>query len=88
MNEWIELDKFIEQDLNEAELRMMGPRVSVILVKNEIALNSSTEEFQQLLLKKYNVEYTLQDIEEHLFDLRYPQAEDIIEVEEDFFEGY
>lgn len=72
---------------------LLRAQLSVLMVKNVIGYGSNYERVQQIIKEKYDVEYSTQDIEAELFDMKYQddldiKANEIMEDEEDFFPGY
>lgn len=84
---WKEYDQFVEERIasEQKECGLLKAQLSVLLIKNLVTEQNSLSEIQQILLKRYDVEYDLLDIEDELIVLRY---ESTIEHEEDFYEGF
>lgn len=72
---------------------VLKAQLSVLLIKGEISYRTSIDEIQQYLQRRFDVEYCPSDVEEVLFVLKVEEEEqhmgnDVVEQEEDFFEGY
>lgn len=95
MNTWEEFDTMVTNDIatNPISIEMLRAHLFVLLAKNMITYQTSLEEIQRILRARYDVEYKLSDIEDELIDIRHTEEKenlgnDVIELEEDFFEGY
>lgn len=89
-NSWENYDLMVKESIREAYTQndLLRTHLSVLLVKNMISLNTPFSEVQQLLLARYDVEYSLSDIEDELLMIKKDSFESTKEVEEDYYEGY
>lgn len=72
--------------LIKAETDVVKAHMSVLLIKNEIELDTPFTEIQQLLFSRFNIECSLEDIEGTLLELTH--EDDVLELEEDLIEGW
>jgi hypothetical protein len=88
MDSWEELDIVIKKETIDSEVKS-GMLLAKIVSLQQKGFTGTCEEIQQELLAKYNVEYELSDIENELICLNSQEyLVEILEMEEDFFEGY
>ena len=89
MTEWEEFDAFVAKDISKQykEDGFLQAHISILLAKNEIGYQTEIALVQQKLLERFNVEYALEDISDLMMCMQY-ETEDIVEHEEDFYEGY
>jgi len=68
---------------------MLKAQIATLISKKKCTYESSLSEIQKLLYKEYNVESTLDEIENELLDIQYDEMSDYVTlVQEDFFQGY
>ena len=89
---WEELDEVIEQGIAEVnrDNGMLRAQLTVLLTKRMVTYQTSIDEIQQLLLKRYNVEYKPSDVSDELDIMRleeYEANKHVLEPE-DYFEGF
>lgn len=95
LSTWEEFDELVDQGLAESNVKngMLKTQLTVLLVKNLISYQTSVGEIQQILKGRYDVEYKPSQIEDELLVMQWEeqverQGNDIVELEEDFFEGF
>ena len=67
---------------------MLKARIITLMVKRFCGLGTTVKKVRQLLYQEYNVEHTLEEIEDELICIRYDNNDAVIELEEDYFPGY
>lgn len=91
---WEEFDNFVENDIKKSNIdsELLSAHLTVLLTKNMVTYRTPTNEIQQLLKQRYNVEYKSSEIENEMLIMwkleEYEHLKSIIEQEEDYFEGY
>lgn len=91
LDTWEELTNIIEEGICESveESTLLQARVNILLVKKQISFETRLEEIQSLLKSKFHVNHTLESIENELTVLKFNlDNQDILELEEDFFQGF
>lgn len=89
MIEWKEFDEWIAEDISKqyVEDGLLKAHLSVLFAKKMISHQTELQLIQQNLHVKFNVEYSLEDIENELIVMKH-DMQDKQEIEEDFFPGY
>ena len=95
MTTWDEFDQMVTVNVSKeyADAGMLRAHISVLLVKNVINYQTNLDEVRQYLAGRYDVEYELSDIESEMIDMKYDEEQemlgnDVIEYEEDYYDGY
>jgi len=84
---WEKYDTYIEKEFSELndEVKLTF-RLSVMISKCEIGYQTPSDKVQQLFKSKYNVEPSLEEIEDELQVMEYENRTP--RIIEDFFQGY
>lgn len=91
METWEEFDTYVKKDVASTNVKngMLRAQLTVLLVKNVVRYQTDLEIVQQAL-RRYDVEYALEDIRVELTSMMHEEylSNKHVLNKEDFFEGF